>query len=58
VVDAQDEAPQPLCDRPEHVHDGLADRIVVLIAGPAVACTGCDGIDPYQPERELKFCLQ
>ena len=58
MVDAQDEAPQLLCDRLQHVHDSLADRIVVFIAGPTIACTGGNGIDPYQPQRETEFCLQ
>ena len=37
------------------VHDSLADRIVVFIADPAKACTGGNGIDPYQPQRETEF---
>ena len=58
VVDAQDKAPELLCDRLQHVHDGLADRIVVFIAGPAIACTGGNGIDAYQPQRQPEFFLE
>jgi hypothetical protein len=57
VIDAQDEAAELLCDRPQHVHDSLADRIVVFIARPGIACTGGNGVDADQPQRQPEFLL-
>src|SRR5271166_6382810 len=57
VIDAQDEALHLLCDRLQHVHDGLADRIVVLVAGPAITRTGNNSVDRYQPKRQPELRL-
>jgi hypothetical protein len=57
VIDAQDEAAEFLCDRLQYVHDRLSDGIVVFIAGPAVARTGGNGINPYQPQRQPELLL-
>ena len=55
MINAQNETAELLRNRLEHVHDGLSDGIVVLVAGPAVTRTSGDRVDHDQPERQPKL---
>ena len=58
VIDSDYEAIQRFSDRLEHVHEVLADAVVVLGPRLGVAGAGGNGVDEDQAERHPEFLLQ